>query len=178
MSEMEDKKAKRHQEDLERLRGFRPIDDTFMRGLFKENIPLAELVLQIITGKSDLKLLKCETQADMKRVTGARSICLDAYAEDSTGKKYDIEVQREDKGADPHRARYHSSMMDIENLDETQDCKDLPDTYVIFITENDYYKAGKPIYIIQNMNLTLNQSFDDGTHILYVNGERKSEGSE
>lgn len=58
MSEMEDKKAKRHQEDLERLRGFRPIDDTFMRGLFKENIPLAELVLQIITGKSDLKLLK------------------------------------------------------------------------------------------------------------------------
>lgn len=98
MSEIEDKKAKRHQEDLERLRGFRPIDDTFMRGLFKENIPLAELVLQIITGKPDLKLLKCETQADMKRVTGARSICLDAYAEDSTGKKYDIEVQREDKG--------------------------------------------------------------------------------
>lgn len=94
MSEIEDKKAKRHQEDLERLRGFRPIDDTFMRGLFKENIPLAELVIQIITGKPDLKLLKCETQADMKRVTGARSICLDAYAEDSTGKKYDIEVQR------------------------------------------------------------------------------------
>ena len=52
MSENEDKKAKRHQEDLERLRGFRPIDDTFMRGLFKENIPLAELVLQIITGLS------------------------------------------------------------------------------------------------------------------------------
>lgn len=98
MSEIEDKKAKRHQEDLERLRGFRPIDDTFMRGLFKENIPLAELVIQIIIGKPDLKLLKCETQADMKRVTGARSICLDAYAEDSTGKKYDIEVQREDKG--------------------------------------------------------------------------------
>lgn len=104
-----------------------------------------------------------------------KSICLDAYAEDSTGKKYDIEVQREDKGADPHRARYHSSMMDIENLDETQDCKDLPDTYVIFITENDYYKAGKPIYIIQNMNLTLNQSFDDGTHILYVNGEYRDD---
>lgn len=72
------KKEQRHLEDLERLRGFRPIDDTFMRGLFKENIPLAELVLRIIIGKQDLKLLKCETQADMKRVTGARSICLDA----------------------------------------------------------------------------------------------------
>ena len=86
-----------------------------MRGLFKENIPLAELVLRIITGKPDLVLLKCETQADMKRVTGARS----AYATDSTGKKYDIEVQRSDNGADPHRARYHSSMLDIEYRDNS-----------------------------------------------------------
>ena len=125
MSETEDKKReKRHQEDLERLRSFRPIDDTFMRGLFKDNLPLAELVLRIITGKKDLTLLKCETQADLKRVTGARSICLDAYAEDSTGKKYDMEVQRSDNGADPHRARYHSSVMDVENLDEKQDYRD------------------------------------------------------
>ena len=177
MDEMGDKKEKCHREDLERLRGFRPIDDTFMRGLFKENIPLAEMVLQIITGKSDLRLMKCETQADMKRVTGARSICLDAYATDSTGKKYDIEVQRADHGAEPHRARYHSSMMDVENLDEKQDYKELPDTYVIFITENDYYKAGKPVYIVQNMNLTLNQPFHDGAHILYVNGEYRDDSA-
>ena len=171
----EQKREQRHQEDLQRLRGFRPIDDTFMRGLFKENIPLAEFVLRIITGKPDLVLTKCETQADMKRVTGARSICLDAYATDSTGKKYDIEVQRSDNGADPHRARYHSSMMDVENLDEKQEYRELPDTYVIFITENDYYKAGKPVYVIQNMNLTLGKPFDDGAHILYVNGEYRDD---
>lgn len=146
-----------------------------MRGLFKENLPLAQLVLRIITGKPDLTLTKCETQADLKRVTGARSICLDAYATDSTGKKYDLEVQRSDNGADPHRARYHSSVMDVENLDEKQDYRELPDTYVIFITEKDYYKAGKPVYVIQNMNLTLSQPFDDGAHILYVNGEYRDD---
>lgn len=165
------KRERRHQEDLERLRGFRPIDDTFMRGMFKDNLPLAQLVLRIITGKPDLILTKCETQADIKRVTGARSICLDAYATDSTGKKYDIEVQRADNGADPHRARYHSSVMDVDNLDEKQEYRELPDTYVIFITENDYYKAGEPVYVIQNMNVTLNRPFDDGAHILYVNGQ-------
>ena len=170
-----EKKEKQHQEDLDRLRSFRPMDDTFMRGLFKENLPLAELVLRIITGKSDLILTQCETQADMKRVTGARSICLDAYATDSAGKKYDIEVQRADNGADPHRARYHSSVMDVENLDEKQDYKELPDTYVIFITENDYYKAGESVYTIQNMNLTLNRPFNDGAHILYVNGEYRDD---
>ena len=68
------KRERHHQEDLQRLRGFRPIDDTFMRGMFKDNIPLAELVLRIIVGKPDLTLTKCETQADLKRVTGARNM--------------------------------------------------------------------------------------------------------
>lgn len=171
----EQKRERRHREDLERLRGFRPIDDTFMRGLFKDNIPLAELVLRIIMGKPDLTLVKCETQADLKRVTGARSICLDAYATDDTGKKYDIEIQRADNGADPHRARYHSSALDIENLDEKQEYRELPDSYVIFITENDHYKAGEPVYVIQNMNLTLGQPFGDGAHILYVNGKYRGD---
>lgn len=66
-------------------------------------------------------------------------------------------------------------MMDVENLDADQDYRELPDTYVIFITEKDYYKAGKPIYVIQNMNLTLDEPFDDGTHILYVNGEYRGD---
>ena len=171
MDETEKKKREqRRREDLERLRWFRPIDDTFMRGLFKDNLPLAQMVLRIITGKPDLILLRCETQADMKRVTGARSICLDAYATDSEGKKYDLELQKVDTGAEPHRARYHSSVLDVENLDAGQDYRELPDTYVIFITENDYYGAGHPVYVIRSMNITLNQPFEDGAHILYVNG--------
>lgn len=76
-----------------------------MRCLFKDNIPLAEFVLRIITEKQDLVITECETQKDMKRLAGARSICLDAYGTDSTGKRYDLEVQRQDKGADPHRAK-------------------------------------------------------------------------
>ena len=63
----------------------------------------------------------------------------------------------------------------VENLDEKQDYKELPDTYIIFITENDYYKAGEPVYTIQNMNLTLNRPFNDGAHILYVNGEYRDD---
>ena len=133
-----------YQEDLQRLRGLRPIDDDFMRCLFKDNIPLAEFVLRIITDKPDLIITDCETQKDMKRLAGARSICLDAYGTDSVGKKYDLEVQRQDKGADPHRARYHSSVMDIENLHSGQEFKELPDTYTIFILNYSWrYKSHK-----------------------------------
>ena len=164
-----------YQEDLQRLRGLRPIDDDFMRCLFKDNIPLAEFVLRIITDKPDLIITDCETQKDMKRLAGARSICLDAYGTDSVGKKYDLEVQRQDKGADPHRARYHSSVMDIENLHSGQKFKELPDTYVIFVIEKDFYGQGKAVYPIERINLATGKSFEDGEHILYVNGEYRGE---
>jgi len=169
------RKEREHQEDLQRLRGFRPIDDDFMRGLFRKNIPLVQMVLRIITGKNDLIITSCETQADMKRVTGARSICLDAYGSDDSGKKYDLEVQRANCGAEPHRARYHSSVMDVENLDAGQEFGELPDTYTIFITEKDFYGKGEPIYLIQNLNMTTGEPFDDGAYILYVNGEYRDD---
>ena len=167
----------KHQEDLQRLRDLRPIDDDFMRCLFKDNIPLAELVLRIITNKQDLTITGCETQKDMKRLAGARSVCLDAYGTDSDGKRYDLEIQRQEKGADPHRARYHSSVMDVENLHSGQEFKELPDTYTIFIIEKDFYGKGEPVYPIERMNLATSQSFEDGEHILYVNGEYRGESS-
>ncbi len=166
-----------HQEDLQRLRDLRPIDDDFMRCLFKDNIPLAEFVLRIITGKQDLIITDCETQKDMKRLAGARSICLDAYGTDSTGKRYDFEIQRQEKGADPHRARYHSSVMDVENLHSGQEFKELPDTYTIFIIEKDFYGKGEPVYPIERINLATGKSFEDGEHILYVNGEYRGESN-
>ena len=42
MTEEELKEREReHQKDLERLRRFRPMDDAFMRCLFRDNMPLA-----------------------------------------------------------------------------------------------------------------------------------------
>ena len=49
-------KSQQHQEDLLRLASFRPFDDTFMRAMFKENLPLAEMILRIILNKEDLIL--------------------------------------------------------------------------------------------------------------------------
>lgn len=123
----------------------------FMRCLFKDNIPLVELVLRIIIGKKDLIITECQTQKDMKRLVGARSICLDAYGTDSENKKYDCEIQRAGKGANPHRARYHSSVLDIENLDIGQEFSELPDTYTIFITEKDVFGEGQPIYMVERI---------------------------
>ena len=65
--------------------------------------------------------------------------------------------------------------MDIENLDAGQEFKELPETYTIFITEKDFYEKGEPLYIIERMNLTTGKNFEDGEHILYVNGEYRGD---
>lgn len=173
--EEQQRKEREREEDLQRLKELRPIDDDFMRCFFKDNIPLAEFVLRIITGKQDLIITDCQTQKDMKRLVGARSICLDAYGTDSENKKYDLEIQRAERGANPHRARYHSSVLDIENLDAGQEFVELPDTYTIFITEKDFYGKGEPVYVVERINLTTGRNFEDGEHILYVNGGYRGE---
>ena len=61
--------------------------------------------------------------------------------------------------------------MDIEALNAGQEFEDLPETYTIFITENDFFSCGTGVYPIERMNLITNAPFNDREHILYVNGQ-------
>ena len=159
-----------HRKNLEQLANYRPLDDDFMRELFRNNLELAEFILRIIINKPDLKLIKEETQYDLQHLLGERSICLDVFGIDSENRQYDVEVQRDDSGADPHRARYHSSAMDVDNLKAKKQFTTLPNTYVIFITENDFFGKGNAAYQIERINITTGEPFNDGEHILYING--------
>lgn len=159
-----------HQKDLERLSSMRPMDDDLMRELFRNNIPLAQFVLRTMTGMNDLVITSEETQYDLEHLLGARSICLDVFATDSKGRKFNLEIQRSDRGASPKRARYHSSAIDVEFLKPKQDFDKLPITYVIFITENDVRGNNRPIYFFERQDTLTGQPFGDDEHIIFVNG--------
>lgn len=164
----------KHEEDLQRLRGFRLLDDDFMTKCFEDSPECVELLLHILLEKSDLRVQEIHTQHAIKNLQG-RSVRLDIYATDSCGKKYNIEVQRADKGAGVKRARYNSSVLDVNILSAGEDFEKLPETYVIFITENDVMGKGKPIYHIERCVIGSGEVFGDGSHILYVNGSYKDE---
>ena len=159
----------KHQEDLQRLRGFRLLDDDFLTKCFEGDTASIELVLQIVLEKPDLKVLDVRTQVFVENLLN-RSIRLDILATDSTGAKLNVEVQRSDKGAGRKRARYNSSMMDANLLKKGEDFDRLPETWVIFITENDVMGKGLPLYPIERCFLGTGERFEDGSHILYVNG--------
>lgn len=104
-----------------------------------------------------------------------RSVKLDILAVDSGMRRYNIEIQRADAGAGKKRARFYSGMMDANFLDKGTDWNDLPETYVIFITENDVVGRGEPLYEVERCYLKTGESFGDGSHIIYVNGAYRGE---
>ncbi len=172
--EKEKKAREKRAKIMEQIQQFRLLDDDFMTKCFEDNIECTELVLQIIMEKWDLKVTEARTQYTIKNLQG-RSIRLDVDAVDSKGKKYNIEVQRADKGAGEKRARYNSSLIDANILLAGDDTKNLPETYVIFITENDVMGDGKGLYHIQRTILETGRKFEDGSHIIYVNGSYRDD---
>ena len=82
----------------------------------------------------------------------------------------DVEIQRADQGAGKKRARYYSSMLDSTTLHASEPFSALPETYVIFITENDVLGNGLPLYHVERVIQETGVLFDDGEHIIYMNG--------
>jgi hypothetical protein len=146
-------------------------DDDLMSMVFDGNIEAAELLLRIILDQEDLRVISVTGQKELKNpLVNGRTIRLDIFAQDSTGRNFDTEVQRSNAGAHFRRARFHSSMLDTRMLKKNQEFRDLLDSYVIFLTEHDVMGAGLPVYHIRRTIDETHGSFPDGSHIIYVNG--------
>ena len=170
----ENKTEKRRKLLLSKIEKFRLLDDDFMSKVFEDDIEATEFLLRIILQRDDLEVLESKGQVSIKNLLG-RSVRLDIKARDKSGKLYNIEVQRTDEGAGEKRARYYSSILDANTLLPGQDFKELPETYVIFITEHDVLKNGMPLSHINRKIEENGMTFCDESHIIYVNGEYRAE---
>ena len=65
--------------------------------------------------------------------------------------------------------------MDANLLQKGENFDELPETYVVFITEHDVIGDGQPVYQIERYISGSGKKFEDGTHILYVNGAYRDE---
>lgn len=165
-----------HQEDLKRIQALRYMDDDFFTVCLADNIDGVQLILRIILQNDNITVTSVKTQEHLKNLQG-RSAILDVHAIDSSGKQYDCEIQRADAGAGAKRARHNSSLLDAHILQPGADMEDIPDSYVIFVTENDVMKGGEPVYPVDRYVKIGEKSvlFGDGSHILYVNGKYRGQ---
>ncbi len=151
-------------------------DDDLMSMVFDGNHPATGLLLKIILKRDDITVISVVGQREFQNpVVGGRDIRLDILAKDSTGKYYNIEVQKKPEGAHVRRARFNSSMMDSRMLKAGQEFSELRDSYMVFITQTDIFGYGIPIYTVNRRFEEIDVPFQDGSHIVYVNGSYKGD---
>ena len=155
---MEKDFEEQHRKYQSKIQKFCLMDDAFMSKVFEDK-KCTELVLRIILDRDDLVVDHVNCQLDIKNLQG-RSIRTDILAHDSKNVIYNIEVQNDDAGADPKRARYNSSLLDANITEAGDKYSQLKETYIIFITKNDVLGKGK---------------FKDEAHIIYVNSSIQDE---
>ena len=91
-----------------------------------------------------------------------------------------MSVALEDKAACQHilriitidharRIRFYEAMIDSEYLMKGKTYADLPDVYIIYISETDLWKGGCTSYPVEKYLGNIKVPYDDGQHILYVN---------
>ena len=162
------------EEYLAILQKFRFIDDTFFAACLDGDIPCMNLILRLVLARDDIEVQRVTTQQSVQNLYG-RGVRFDVLAVDAAGKLYNCEGQRASEGAIPRRARYNSGMLDSRVLAKGTPVRELPETYVIFITEHDTFGAGLPLYHVDRTIRELERDFGDGAHIIYVNGDCKDD---
>ncbi len=157
------------------IKDFTIFDDAYMQAFFNNDIPNTELVLRIILDKPDLKVETVGIQQRLINSQGHDGV-VDVLATDKIGKIYNIEIQNDMREATPRRARYYSSLLDTNHLEEGEDYSKLPETYIIFITKGDYFKLDEPIH---NIEMAIKKHLDIdvnyGVHLIYVNGNYRGD---
>ena len=163
----------RYERYKEKIQHFTIMNDIFMRNVLKETA-CTEYILQVIMDMKELKVIDQTLQKDYKNLQG-RSAILDCVARDSENNHFNVEIQGENDGASPKRARYHSGLLDMNLLNPGEPFDNLPETYVIFITKNDVLGYNLPINHIRRRSNETGEIFEDGQHILYVNSKKQDD---
>ena len=143
------------------------MDDIFIKIVLQDK-RCTEFILQVIMENDSLRLKEQCIQKDTPNIHG-HSLVLDCYCEDKEHNLYNIEIQNDSQEAIPKRARFHASLIDIHSLKKGQNFKQLPKTYVIFITAKDIFKQKLQAYHIERIIKENGQPFDDGSYIIYFN---------
>ena len=169
---MQTKEAGQESEIKQVIRSLCMMNNRFMNFMLDDNKEAAQVFLRVILGDDKIKVRNVRIQSFIQNIYG-HSSQLDILAQDSKGRYFNVEVQRSDEGAPARRARFYSSILDTHFLQPGKLYEELPDTYVIFITENDVLHDNLPLYNIRRRIDENAKCFEDGSHIIYVNSQRR-----
>ena len=143
--------------------------DTFMKVVLND-IEVCQYVIRILMDDPTIEIVDVRNQYRLARLTSKDSI-LDILAEDSRGRFYNLEIQRDTTPDHPRRTRLYGAMVDGEYLQKGEDYDAMPEVYVIYISRTDLWKTGDMETSVKKYleGKVKHKQYDDGQHVIYVN---------
>ena len=148
------------------------IADDFMFCKVMQNESICKEFLEMVLSDKIGKIAYLSSQNSAATGIEAKSVRLDVFVKDETGKSYDIEMQVANEHNLPKRMRYYQAAIDIAFLDKGEHYKALSDSYIIFVCLFDAIGKGKPLYTFENICIEdWHTPLRDGTKKVIINAE-------
>lgn len=147
----------------------RPFDDTFMQVLAGDR-GFCEELLQVVMDNPKLRVISNLPQRHLHNID-TRSVTVDMLCEDEYGVQFSVEVQKEENDDHQRRVRYNGACVQVRTSFKGIKFKELPNVYMIYITEKDFLKGDRIIYHVDRILSETGKVVDNGYYEIYVNGE-------
>lgn len=158
-----------HEKLRDEIKRFTMMSNVFL-SVVLEDEGSCEHILRILTGIKDLKIISSKTQYTISK-TASHDARLDSISEDDKSRIFVMEIHNEDEPDAPRRMRFYGAMADSDFLDKGSGYEELPERYMIYISETDIWKKGRTRYHVGKYLEDHDEKYSDGEHILYVNAE-------
>ena len=148
------------------------ITENFLFEKVMHNKRICKRLIEKILGITIQSIEFPEAEKSLAIRRDSKSVRLDVYVTDNTGRVYDIEMQCTNPLDDEliRRTRYYQGMIDMDLISKGHNYTELNSTYIIFICTFDLFGLGRPMYTFRNLCLEdTNLELNDGTTKLFLN---------
>ncbi|MBB5217719.1 Rpn family recombination-promoting nuclease/putative transposase [Treponema rectale] len=143
--------------------------DNFIFCKVMKNEEICRKMLEILLKIKVEKIEYIESEKTIENYYESRGIRLDVYVKDSD-RIFDIEIQTGNYDDLLLRARYYQGACDVATVRRRTKFRNLKETYIVFICEEDPFGMGLPVYTKKNrFTETDALIYDDKTHAVFYN---------
>ena len=168
---------KRHlrKETIDAIRKLTPMDDLLFANIYHENVAAMNELLRVCLGDESISVQKVLSHAYQPNL-GNLEPEFDVLATDSTGRIFEVEVQKTGRRDLLKRASFYASLLQARAIRRGErNYNRIMPVYVVFITQGDYWHTGEDRVDICTHIEQTGLRVDDGRHLVFINGKAKGE---
>ena len=146
-----------------------PLRNDFMFGEVMRTSEICQLFLEELLNVAIRRIEFIDKQKDLSDSYTHHGIRLDVYLKDEAGTVFNVEMQSVPNDNLAKRARFYQGAIDRNGLPKALDYDRLPESYVIFVCDFDYFEIGKAVGERVSFLKGTETTYDDGSHVFFLN---------